>query len=249
MNPEGFCTIPAESITVAGQPGVLARCSDGATSGLLALTWDEARGYWIVLYRLDDRAFFDQILGTVELRPDDVQDVRGRATNFVRPFDYVLPVDPRFDNAANDERYFEVRVPEWFEAGHLGGLHVQTVSGGRSDPCDAASAVIPLETGADAVFDYLATAPQLTITDLPDTTLDGRTARQARVTSEPGTAACPELYIWSDAPEPFITGTPLRLIVADVDGENVVVTIYGEPDNPQWPAMADEFLASVRFEP
>ena len=42
-------------------------------------------------------------------------------------------------------------------------------------------------------------------------------------------------------------GAGVRLVVADVDGENVVVTIYGEGDNPGGPAMADEFLASVRF--
>lgn len=245
--PGNVCRPPTEGITVAGAKGVLAQCSDSGTNGLLALVWDEDRGYWILSYRTDDRTFFDQLLDSVELRPGDVSEVRGRATNFARPFDYVLPADPQFDNAADDERYFEVRVPEWHDAGHLGGLIIQAVSGGRSDPCDATSAVVPLEPGADAVFTYLATIPQLTITDLPDTTVGGRPARQARVTSPELTAACPELYAWSDAAEPFITG--VRLIAADVDGENVVVSIFGETGNPQWPAMADEFLASMRFEP
>lgn len=244
--PGGFCRPPTEGITVAGASGVLARCSDSGTGGLLALVWDETRGYWIVLYRLDDRTLFDQILNTVQLRPGDVSEVRGTATNFVRPFDYVLPSDPQFDNAADDERYFEIRVPEWYDAGHLGGLIMQAVGGGRSDPCDAASAVVPLEPGAEAVFDYLATIPQLTITDVRDATLDGRPARQATVTSEEGPAACPDLFIWSDAAESFVSG---RLIVADVDGQNVVVTIFGESGNPEWPVMADEFLASIRFEP
>jgi hypothetical protein len=247
--PGGFCRPPTEEITVAGATGVLAHCSDSGTNGLLALVWDETRGYWIVSYRIDDRAFFDQVLATVQLRPGDVSEVRGTATNFVRPFDYVMPSDPAFGNSADGERYFEIRVPDWFAAGHPGGAIVQAVGGGRSNPCDAASAVVPLEPGADAVFDYLATIPQLTITDLSDATLDGRPARQATVTSGERPAACPELYVWSDSAESFITGTELRLVVADVDGENVVVTIYGESGNPQWPAMADEFLASMRFEP
>ena len=247
MNPTGLCTVPAESITVAGQAGLLARCSDSGTNGLLALAWDQTRGYWIQLNRLDDRALFDRILGTVEFRP--VQAVRGTASKFVRPFDYVLPVDPVFDNAADDPTYFEIRVPEWFEAGHLGGLIIQAVGEGRNDPCDPQSAPVALGRGAGALFDYLATIPQLTITDVSDTTLAGWPARQARVRGEAGTAGCSELSVWADATEPFITGIDLRVIAADVDGQHVVVTIFGERENPEWPEMADRFLSSMQWGP
>ncbi len=72
-DPNAFCRPPTEPITVAGAPGVLAHCSDKTTrtNGLLALAWTQDRGYWIVLYRIDDRAWFDRLLATVELGPDD----------------------------------------------------------------------------------------------------------------------------------------------------------------------------------
>jgi hypothetical protein len=70
-DPEGFCQPPTESINVAGSPGVLAQCSDADANGLLALVWGPDRGYWIVSYRIDDRAWFDQVLASVELRPAD----------------------------------------------------------------------------------------------------------------------------------------------------------------------------------
>jgi len=174
--------------------------------------------------------------------------IPGTAANFVRPFDYLLPSDPDFEGVHDTERSFGISVPEWAEAGHLGGLIIQPVGGARSDPCDAASAAsVPLEPGLDAVFDYLATIPQLTITELPDTTVDGRRARQARVTAGPGTTACPDLWVWPEDTEPFISETDLRLIAVDVDGEHLVVTIYGESGNPEWPGLADEFVSSIRF--
>jgi hypothetical protein len=69
-DPDGYCQPPTEPITVAGAPGLLAHCSDEDTNGLLALAWTQDRGYWIVLYRIDDRAWFDRLLATVELRPE-----------------------------------------------------------------------------------------------------------------------------------------------------------------------------------
>ena len=128
-------------------------------------------------------------------------------------------------------------------------LDIQPVGGGRSDPCDAGSEPVPLEPGPDAVFDYLATIPELTITDLPDTTVDGRRARQARVVAEAGTAACPDLLVWESQTESFIREVDLRLIAADVDGEHLVISIYGESGNPEWPALADEYVATIRFAP
>ena len=73
-DPDGFCQPPTEPITVAGVPGLLAHCSAQGTNGLLALAWTQDRGYWIVLYRIDNRAWFDRVLATVELRPDDALD-------------------------------------------------------------------------------------------------------------------------------------------------------------------------------
>ena len=169
-----------------------------------------------------------------------------RASAFVLPFIYSLPIEPTFDSGAMTQRYFEVRVPEWADQGHPGGLIVQAVGGGRVDPCDPASAKSTLDRGPEAVFDYMASIPELTITDMSAVTVDGRPARQATVTATE-TEACPELHVWAEEGEPFITGHTLRLIAVDVDGEHMVVTIFGEPDIPEWPALADYIVGSIRF--
>ena len=74
-DPDGFCQPPTEPITVAGAPGVFARCSDieTGTNGQLALAWGGPR--------LLDRALPDRRSnvvrsrsGRVELRPEDAVD-------------------------------------------------------------------------------------------------------------------------------------------------------------------------------
>ena len=169
-----------------------------------------------------------------------------RASAFARPFTYSLPIKPTFDFGAMTQRYFEIRVPEWADQGHPGGLIVQAIGGGRVDPCDPASAPLILDRGPEAVFEYLASIPELTITDVSAVTVDGSPARQATVTAAE-TDACPELHVWAEEGEPFITGISLRLIAVDVDGEHMVVTIFGEPDIPEWPALADYIVGSIRF--
>jgi hypothetical protein len=180
--------------------------------------------------------------------PAALAGIPGTATVFVQPFDFVLPREPEFVFGARTGRYFEIRVPQWADGGHPGGLIVQSVRGGRTDQCDGESASLELKPGPQGIFEYLATIPELTVTDVTATTVDGRPARQATVRATE-TADCPELHVWAEEGEPFITGTDLRLIAFEVDGEPIVVTIYGESGNPQWPAMADEFLASLRFQP
>jgi hypothetical protein len=165
---------------------------------------------------------------------------------FVRPFSYALPIEPTFDFGATTQRYHEIRVPEWAEQGHPGGLIAQAIGGGRVDRCDAASAPLTLRRGPEAVFDYLASIPELTVTDQSDVTVDGRPARQATVTAAE-TEACPALHVWAEEGEPFIGGTSLRLVAVDVDGEHIVLTTYGEPYIPEWPALADHIIGSIRF--
>lgn len=175
--------------------------------------------------------------------------IPGSAAIFVRPFDYLLPVDPQFEYGPRSERSFEIRVPQWFEEGHMGGLIVQAVRAGLVDRCDPESAPLELEPGPQAVFDYLATIPEFTVGDVTATTVDGRPARQATVIVDPGPAACPEIHVWADGGDPVITEVPVRLITVDVDGERVVITIFGERENPELPGLADEFVASLRFQP
>jgi hypothetical protein len=175
--------------------------------------------------------------------------VAGRADTFVRAFDYRLPSDPVFDYGTRNDTYFETRVPTWADAGHAGGLIVQAIGGGRVSPCDEASATRPIEPGAQAVFDYLAGIAQLTMSDSTAVTVDGRPALQAMVVADTGTPACPELRVWTESTETFITEIPLRLIAVEVDGENIVLTIFGEPGNPDWPALANQIVESIRFDP
>jgi hypothetical protein len=172
----------------------------------------------------------------------------GFVSGFVRPFRYTVPSRPYFDKGAVTDRYFEVRAPEWYDAGHAGGLIVQAIGGGRVDRCDADSAPVELGAGPQAVFDYLASIPELTVTETSATTVDGRPALQARVTAAAGTSACPALHVWREEGEPFITEHDLRLIAVDVDGEPIVITIFGEANEPTWPALADQIVESFDFQ-
>ena len=63
---------------VDGAPGMIAvHCPDPV---LTALAWTADRGYLIVSYGIDDRAYFDQILATVQLSPEDALDAAPSAS-------------------------------------------------------------------------------------------------------------------------------------------------------------------------
>jgi hypothetical protein len=59
---------PIEPTTIDGAPGLI------ALGCFHAFAWLDGRGYLIWLYRSDDRAFFDAILATVRLHPEDAID-------------------------------------------------------------------------------------------------------------------------------------------------------------------------------
>jgi len=165
---------------------------------------------------------------------------------FVPPFDYTVPGTPEFDFGTRNLTYFEIRVPDWGDAGHPGGLIVQTIGGGKADPCDEGSAATTIEPGATAVFDYLRSIPQLVVTNEAAATVGDIPARQATVVATTD-AACPGLSVWVEATESFIDGTPLRLISFDVAGEHRTITIFGEAENEGWAAMADAIVDSFVF--
>lgn len=68
--------VPTEPVTVDGASGVLAACDDGPH----ALVSVEGRGYLIWLYRIDDPAWFPEILATVQLHPEDAADAAPSAS-------------------------------------------------------------------------------------------------------------------------------------------------------------------------
>ena len=67
-NMPGLECNPTEPVTIDGAPGLIAR------GCFHAFAWLDGRGYLIWLYRSDDRAFFDAILATVKLHPEDAID-------------------------------------------------------------------------------------------------------------------------------------------------------------------------------
>ena len=237
----------SEPITVDGAQGRLSTCDP-----MRAVFWTDDRGYLVLVYRSPDEpalqdtystAWFEEVLAGVQVLPADA----GTADLFVRPFDYVVPGAPVFDHATPSATSWEVRAPAYNDAGHPGGVIVQAIGGGHADTCDAGSAAVPLDPGATSVIQYLRTIPGLVVTDVSDTTVDGLPARQASVTATAGGADCPNLWVWGDQAEPFITGMQLRLIVVEVDAEHVVITVFGEPENPELPSLADAIVASFAF--
>ena len=73
---EPFQCGPTEPVTVDGASGVLAACEDGPH----AMVSVESRGYLIWLYGLDDPDWFQEILGTVQLSPEDAVDAAPSAS-------------------------------------------------------------------------------------------------------------------------------------------------------------------------
>ena len=165
-------------------------------------------------------------------------------------FTFLFPTGVTFDYGTVNQTWFEVRVPEFNDAGHAGGIILQNIGGGRADPCDGASAALPIALGADATIAYLKTIPELTVTNERATTISGLPAREATIVADPETLACPDMWLWVEDSETFGSiprGLVLRMLAVDVAGEHLVFTIYGEPENTGWKAMADQLLASILF--
>lgn len=240
----------SEPVVVDGAEGLI------ATECGMALISTDDRGYMIRLYVSSDdpelpdlynRAWFDEVLSTVQLNP---QDALGRhAGDFRLPFSYLLPTGPEFDYGTTTANYFEMRVPAWADAGHPGGVILQAVGAGRTDPCDFGSEALPIAAGPQAIIDYLKTVPEMEVTGESETTVDGLPAVQASVMAGPGTSDCPNIWAWVEDTESFPQEVPLRVIAVDVGYEHLVFSIFGEADNPDWPAMADELIDSFSFEP
>ena len=75
---EDTCDPQTEQASIDGAPGMIAvHCPDPL---LTASAWTADRGYLIVLYRIDDRAFFEELLATVRLHPEDALDAAPSAS-------------------------------------------------------------------------------------------------------------------------------------------------------------------------
>lgn len=169
---------------------------------------------------------------------------------FQPAFTFTFPTGVTFDYGQVNATYFEVRVPEFNDAGHAGGIIIQAIGDGRADPCDGASAALPIAPGPNATIEYLKTIPELTVTNEGDASISGLPAREATVVAAPETIGCPDLWLWVEETESFGSiprGMVLRMRAVDVGGEHVVLTIYGEAENAGWKDLADQFIASMEF--
>ena len=172
------------------------------------------------------------------------------STPFEPTFTYTFPTGVTFDYGQRNETYFEVRVPEYSDAGTPGGIIIQSIGGGRADPCDRTSATRPIGQDPLSTINYLNTIPQLTVTNQRAVSVDGRPAHEVAVVAAPETADCEDLWLWTEDTESFGSiprGLVLRMIAFDVFAEHLVITIYGEGENEGWKELADEFIGSIEF--
>jgi hypothetical protein len=232
-----------EPYTIDSEDGFIAECDEGDRA--VVASGDRAHVVW--LYRIKDFDWFKTILETVVLNPGEALI---SSQPFKEPFAFRFPEGPLWDFGTANSTYFEVRVPDYADAGHPGGLIVQAIGGGRSDPCDLESAEVAIEDGAQAVLDYLDAIPGLVVVNEQGTTVDGLEAIQGTVSGDSEAAPCDPLYAWQENSEVF-SDIPLdmerRLIVVDVNGEHLVFTAYGEQDNPDLAGLVDQLIGSIDF--
>jgi hypothetical protein len=165
-------------------------------------------------------------------------------------FTFLFPTGPTFDYGTVNETYFEVRIPEYSEAGYAAGIIIQATGGGRADPCDGTSAALPIAPGPEATMVYLKSIPGVTVIGEQATTVSGLPARHAIVVWTPGPADCAEVWLWANDLESF-SGIPpgviLRMLAVDVGSEHVMITTFGEATNTGWDGLVDQFIAGMVF--
>lgn len=184
-------------------------------------------------------------------------DVAGSAATFIHPFAYVLPAGVGWDDPAPYRRYsLEFRISDSGGAGVSAvGVIVRAFTGGRADPCAPSSADLPIPAGPDAVIEYLKTIPTVEVSGETPVTVDGRPAVQASVTLGSATADCPDVRPFtadglSEQTEVIsaLRGVPVRVTAFDVDGEHLVLWTFLTGEDQSWYEVADELIASFRFE-
>ena len=240
---------PGEPAVIDGAQGVI------GTDCNLAMIPTGARGYFIWLYASGDdpliseiynRAWFEKVLATVQLDPQAA--LARRAAGFSTPFWYVLPSGPEFAYGQNNANWFEIRIPEFAEAGHPGGVILQKIGhGGLVDPCDHLSNLAPIGAGPQGVIDYLASIPQLEVTSQAPATVDEWPAVQATLVAT-GTRRCPDVYPFFENTEPVPGDIPLRVVAFEARNEVFLFTVFGEGENPGFADMAEAYINSIRFE-
>ncbi len=178
----------------------------------------------------------------------------GSATEFRRPFTYVLPPDVGWDHGPTERTYYEFRIPDSAGDKTAVGVILRAISGGRVDPCAESSEPLVLPGGPQAVIEYLKTVPTVQVTEESSATVDGMTAAQAHVEAGEPTTDCPEVRPfakdeWQEETEVISDAAHTRVTVVDVGGDHIVIWTYLTVDDTSWYAVADELIATFRFQP
>lgn len=259
----GSSVLPA-TIPVGSEVGTVTlngcRAAGGgiAPSGIVydVLVVSGNRGYDFTVDGIVDAAYVQAILATVTFRPGEAvanipeitpSPLEGEVVYFLHPFSYTLPAGEGIIVTATDTSLYQFRVPIAGTNTYGNGVVFRAVVGGRADPCDEGSSTLELGAGPQAVFDYLATVPTTTLSDVVDVTIDGRSARSGVLHIGEATAACPDLWLWDG--EGSITQNSSRnrdvpIGVVDVAGGHVVIMTVAEPD---WFGKAEKLIDSIDF--
>jgi len=187
----------------------------------------------------------------IEERPDF-----GRADQFVRPFDYMIPAGSNVRLYADSERLHVLSPPPR----DMHGLSIWAVDEVLVDPCpwkfgEPPGAVGPRRPGVDGLLDYLDSVDGLYAARAGYRWVDGRQAVRVDLSIDED-STCPgdkkrHLVLWRDtSPAGQDTGMQVYddgvvpLAILDVYGQVIVIELWGDDD---WVPTGIKIVDSIRF--
>jgi hypothetical protein len=181
--------------------------------------------------------------------------VTGRADDFIRPFDYIIPAG---SNVWLDRHTDHLQV--FLSPGQRLGLSIWAVDEVLVDHCpplkpgEPPGAVRPRQPGVDGLLAYLRSVDGIHVSPMGYMFIDQRQA--VRVDLAVGMdVVCPAgarwLYLWRDT-SPRGDGVAMQvggndwlpLAILDVDGETIVFELWRGED---WGRSGEKIVRSIRF--
>jgi hypothetical protein len=180
--------------------------------------------------------------------------ITGRADDFIRPFDYVIPAGSNARLVTHSDH-----LQVFLSPGSRLGLSVWAVDDVLVDHCppkrgEPPGAVGPRQPGVDGLLAYLRSVDGLHVSPMGYRTIDQRQA--VRVDLAVGKdVVCPTgprwLYLWRDT-SPRGEGDAMQvccdgwlpLAILDVDGQTVVFELWSSED---WAPTGEKIVDSIRF--
>jgi signal transduction histidine kinase len=180
--------------------------------------------------------------------------VSGRADDFIRPFDYIIPAG---SNVRLEPKSDHLQV--FVAPSGQNGLSIWAVDDVLVDQCpwgrgEPPGAVGPRQPGVDGLLDYLHSVDGLHVSPMGNFSVDRREA--VRVDLAAGDErVCPAgpkwLYLWRDT-SPRGQGVPMQvggdgwlpLAILDIDGQTIVLELWSDSD---WVPTGVKVVDSIRF--